>query len=481
MNTEHINLPSKKPFHILKAAVVLAMAYLLLAVFVTGLKFLGINTSYHNLFSYPILSFALIVLSAWVYHNGRFPFKSLNILSLSILGVLAAILYVTIVNTIIASITHLHEWDFLDFYISSSLAARGMDFYNPANFSLISIPIKPSPEFIKEVMQVGSKYPPPTVLFFIPFGFLSYKSALSLWYACNFSFLIASVIALSFLLAKQKPFWMCFIIISAMLSIFPGAKTTFYYAQLNFIDIFFLACFLLYQDRPYAGIFLGISILFRPFLGLLLVERIIHKKYKQFFYCIFFVLILCVLSFLFFGKDTFLHYFIDGPVGKIPLWMFSETGSVSLSAFLLRTGLIEPIWPPPYFHPFFLVMVILITAVTLFFVAKTKFNSYVRFAACITCGLILYPESGAHYGVFLIFSLVSLNFATARPDRFETYVLVSALIFSLQNFHYSKYFLLSMCLLLVFHFLIMWEQVYIPDARMMANSGTRTHPGPDSA
>jgi len=459
---------------------------LVVVLFALGTRFLGLESTPYQLLRNSVVSFSLIVLTAWIYNDGKLSPRSLNVLSLSILGLAALYLYWTVATTIASSITNLHEWDFLDFYISSSLAARGLDFYEPANFSLVPIPLEPSPEFVEEVMQVGSKYPPPSLLFFLPFGFLPYRSALGLWYAVNVFFFLGSVVTLSLLLSKDKPFLLRLLVVSSLFAMFSGVRVTFFFAQPNFIAIFFLACFMLYRNKPYAGIFLGISILFRPFLGLILVERILRRSYRQVAFCISFILLLSLLSFLYFGKDTFLHYFVDGPIGKIPIWMFSETGNVSLTAYLLRAGLIEAVWPPPYFHPSFLLMTVGITAVTLFFVARATFDSFFRFAACIVCGLIVYPETGAQYGVFLIFCIMPIVFAIGRRDIGAGVTLLAALVFALQNFGHSVYspqgssnvFLLSMCLLLGCLIWILWKHRCFPDSHSDAISAREPQSAP---
>ena len=72
-----------------------------------------------------------------------------------------------------------HEWDFLCWYLDGSVAANGLNFYQPTSYQTtinsLVLPYAPSKAFISNIVDVGFKYPPPSMFYLITLGYLSYN------------------------------------------------------------------------------------------------------------------------------------------------------------------------------------------------------------------------------------------------------------------------------------------------------------------
>src|SRR6478609_9531993 len=88
-------------------------------------------------------------------------------------------------------------YDFTAFYLWGKTAAKGLDFYLPANLQIVfnSLELPPADYkiFTEEIVNVGFLYPPPTILYFAPLGFLSYKAAVICWAVLNVFFAFGSI------------------------------------------------------------------------------------------------------------------------------------------------------------------------------------------------------------------------------------------------------------------------------------------------
>src|ERR1044072_6424587 len=83
-------------------------------------------------------------------------------------------------------------FDFTAFFLWGKTAAQGYDFYLPQNLQLVfnSLQLPPADYkwFSEEIVNVGFLYPPPSILYFVPLGFLSHKAALLCWSVLNVLF-----------------------------------------------------------------------------------------------------------------------------------------------------------------------------------------------------------------------------------------------------------------------------------------------------
>ncbi len=94
-----------------------------------------------------------------------------------------------------ANLREVREWDFLCFWLWGRAGARGANFYDPAASAWMAEGLELSPEFQRQIVDVGFWYPPPTMLLFAPFGALPVRAALLLWYALQWFWLGTSAIA----------------------------------------------------------------------------------------------------------------------------------------------------------------------------------------------------------------------------------------------------------------------------------------------
>src|SRR6185369_5902886 len=76
------------------------------------------------------------------------------------------------------------EWDFLTYWFGARVAARGLNFYDPAIYQSQPLPIAhPTYGFVTEILQVGYAYPPTSMLLMLPLGWFEYSTAFAIWYA----------------------------------------------------------------------------------------------------------------------------------------------------------------------------------------------------------------------------------------------------------------------------------------------------------
>src|ERR1700689_3481662 len=62
-------------------------------------------------------------------------------------------------------------WDLQVFWSYGRVAVSGGDFYQPAAYHQLFDATRYPPDFVHEVFDVGSFYPPPSIWLFVPLGF----------------------------------------------------------------------------------------------------------------------------------------------------------------------------------------------------------------------------------------------------------------------------------------------------------------------
>ena len=190
---------------------------------------------------------------------------------------------------VIYRMSHPAIWDFTAFYLYGKVAAGGYNFYLPENFHivynsihfpvLLNIPNANYSEFVSESVNVGFPYPPPTILYFAPLGFLSYNSALIFWSLFMFIFALACIY-LAYLLFLKEYKLNGLILVSVLFFIFSPVRSTIFYSQTNFILLFLLLLMKKFSNSKIAGVFLALAIFTKPLMLIFSLYFIFRKKWN---------------------------------------------------------------------------------------------------------------------------------------------------------------------------------------------------------
>jgi hypothetical protein len=296
-------------------------------------------------------------------------------------------------------------WDFTAFFVYGKVAAAGYNFYLPENFhtvfNTLNLPFQNSEltDFIESLVNVGFPYPPPTMLYFLLLGYLTYSNALFLW-----SVLIVLVLFYDIYLA-YKHFFIAnkingLLLVSILFLIYPMVKFNNICSQTNGLVLLYLFLMKRYSESKFAGILLALAFFTKPFMLILGLYFLLTKKWKPIIYFIASASILSGISILTFGFDTFISYFLNNSAQRIPAWQFSEDVNQSLHAVLLRANLIS--LDKPHIYLFISAVLIITTIVFSRLLIKKKLDNYV-WALLLLVGLLVYPGTLSYYGVVLLF------------------------------------------------------------------------------
>jgi hypothetical protein len=299
-------------------------------------------------------------------------------------------------------------WDITALYLYGKTALLGYNFYLPENFhqvfNSLNIPFQTSDltEFKEAVLDVGFPYPPPTMLYFLPLGFLSYKAALVVWSLFILIFLCCNIF-FAFEQFFKADKLNGFMLVTILFLIYPSVNSTLYFSQTNFIVLFYLLLMKRFSDHKYAGIFLTLAFFTKPFMLIFGLYFLISKNWKAIAYFLVSATILSGISIILFGGDTFMSYFINNTTQRLPGWVFSEDINQSLHAVLLRLNLIK--LDEPQIYLIISASLIGITFIYSIYLIRRKLNDYV-WVLLLLIGILVYPGTLSHYGVVLIFIMV---------------------------------------------------------------------------
>ncbi|MEP6928282.1 MAG: glycosyltransferase family 87 protein, partial [Ginsengibacter sp.] len=343
-------------------------------------------------------------------------------------------------------------WDFTAFYLYGKVSAQGYNFYLPENFHLVynslnlpaslNIPNANWALFVNHVVNVGFPYPPPTMLYFAPLGYLSYNNALIFWTLFNFLFVFGCIYLVYSLFFKEYKL-NGLMLVSILFFTLSPARETIFYTQTNFILLFLLLLMKKYSDNKIAGIFLALALFTKPYMLIFSVYFILRKKWSTIFYFIFSSTLLIGLTWVFFGKAPFISYIFNNSVNRLPKSAFSEDINQSLHAVLLRHNFITI--DNPRIYIFISIGILFLTGIFLLYLLKKKFYDNI-WAILLLIGLMIYPATLSYYGVLLLFIIYQF-FDEHRPLGFNQYfnVPIVGIFYFLSHFSVFS----SICFLLI--------------------------------
>lgn len=316
---------------------------------------------------------------------------------------LFGIALITFLLKIIARFQTPQIWDFTAFYLYGKVAASGYNFYLPESFQAVfnstPLPFTDFKDFIEEVVNVGFHYPPPTILYFLPLGFLSYNTAFIVWSSFNLLFALGSIYMIYSMFFKQDRL-AGILLVSILFFVSSQVRSTIFYTQTNFILLFLLLMMRKYSDKGISGIFLAIAIFTKPYMIVFGLFFLLTKKWKPIGYFLLSSILISSITLLIVGSETFLTYFTNNATQRLPGWVFREEINQSLHAVLLRANLIT--LDKPIVYTIIVAFIIGLTLLLLFRLRKQN-NIDAIWCILLLIGLIVYPGTLSYYGVLLLF------------------------------------------------------------------------------
>lgn len=315
---------------------------------------------------------------------------------------------VSFLSTIKFRLFNFQVWDFTSFYLWAKVAAQGQNVYLPEAsqlvFGSLKLPNADFKDFTEGIVNVGFLFPPPTLFYFYILGFLNYETALMVWTGVILLFLIGSM-------TYVYKHWFADYKISGLLLVitlfllFPSVKFTIICSQTNFILLFWFLLLFHFADQKYAGIFLALAFLTKPFMLIFGLYFLISKNWKAIVYFIGTGGLLSIVSIVVFGTNTFISYFTNNPTQRLPHWQYYEDINQSLHAILLRTGLINLDSPVIYLVIFLTILVSAFVYSIYLFRGNLKTQVWV---VLMLTGLLIYPGTLSYYSVILLFIILPL-------------------------------------------------------------------------
>lgn len=330
-------------------------------------------------------------------------------------GVIAGVFAVAVqgfVSLVASNGAWVREWDFLAFYVWGRTAAQGLDFYDPAAVHLVAaqLPEEFSSNFVREILDVGFFYPPPSMFLFAPLGALSLKTAALVW-----ALVVSVSVALSGvvfgLVAIRDGTRLLRIATGVAITFLLGGTERILHHQQTGALMMLCACGILASSaQPASGAWAAAGIVIKPILAFPSLLLLLRRNLRAMGVAAACLALLVVASIVAFGAGAWRVYLSGAVAARLPDWQFSEIHNQSLSAVLLRAAHVtgNPASHPGVWLAFWLIAG-LATAVAAWTLYRCRAASdTTRLAILSSLGCCIYPGTGASYGLLLAFSLASL-------------------------------------------------------------------------
>lgn len=295
------------------------------------------------------------------------------------------------------------DWDFMAFWVWGRVAAAGQNVYDPQSYTRFMPLFGANPDFVRETLEVGLIYPPPSILLFLPLGwFSSPQAALVCWYAMQLTALGISIALLADRFLADARQWR-YPLVAALVLALPATYETIALGQTNFLALLAAVQVLRNRSHPITqGVWLGLAIAVKPLLAVLGLLALLQFRWRTLVASIATLILLTVAVIPVVGFGTLMTFVRANPVARAAPWVFSETTNQSLSAIVFR---LRGAWSMGTVagDPLYITLAVLLLAVTVVLVLRASAaEADVAFSLILSLGLILYPASLWHYAVLLI-------------------------------------------------------------------------------
>ena len=293
-------------------------------------------------------------------------------------------------------------WDFVLFWINGTVASRGLNFYDPTLAAQVAAPFHPDAGFLREAVATPFLYPPFSIMWFIPLGWLEIHVAAGAWYAVQLACLAASVAVLSstFLQSVSKT---NLVFVAALVLMVHGTYWNVEHGQTVFLLLLFISLAFRQRNTTWGGVWLALAILVKPFVAVVALYAIFVRKWRPLAGTAAVLLLAALATFLTFGRAVFTSYAAI-PFRALPTAFYTEIENQSLMAWILRITHSPTPFPLAYW-----ILAAVMGAILLWRLgAVQEWNEPAAFALTLTFGLLLYPASLRSYTVVLILPILVL-------------------------------------------------------------------------
>lgn len=363
---------------------------------------------------YTIFIGIAAMITCWCYYmlkTGKIANRTWIWIIYSILFVFAFLFFV---SPVIERIQTPVLWDYTAFYLYGKIAAEGHNFYLPENFhnafNAAHLPFTHYKAFTEEVLNVGFPYPSPTILYFIPLGYVPYNIGLIYWTIFILLFAFGSIYLIYSMFFKDDKL-NGLMLVTILFFISTHVRSTILCTQTNFILLFLLLLMRKYSDQKIAGIFLAFAFFTKPYMLIFGLFFLLTGRWKAIAYFMTSSLLIVASTILIIGKETFFSYFSSNATTRLPDWAFSQPVNQSLHAVLLRANIITI--ENPFVYLIIVALLLTIIVGYLLFLFKQKQYDYI-WVVLLLAGLISYPGTLSHYAVLLFFIIFQF-FNTNKP------------------------------------------------------------------
>lgn len=353
-------------------------------------------------FLFMLLVFEVVSFYAWLnIHNEKWYSYSRGIL----IGLGSLLFGQLIIKTFQVAMSD-REWDFMCFYMQGLLGVHNLPFYDPHSYSILIDQVNINYVFSKGFkivqLEVGLLYPPTSMLFLAPIALFDQQTSRIFLSILVSIFILFSTYGIHHLIFAKNGSFYNLLLVFIFLMILPGTLTTIGYSQTNFFILFLLLLTLRQIDKPRAGIFLALSIIFKPITFFLIIHPLIQRRWGTILYFSITGLILLFITSSIWGFQNVVDFFISSPYGRLPKLSYVESNNQSLMALLFRN--LKDIVGTQYYVYFiyFIVSTILLIVTSICSLKMAKINKTLSVFPFIPAMLIIYPGSLNHYMVYLL-------------------------------------------------------------------------------
>ena len=320
-------------------------------------------------------------------------------------------------------------WDVKAYWLYGRAAALGLNPYLPASMRAIPLPGPLPPDFESDEFNVGFPYPPPSLLLFAPMGAMPLGTATVVWVGIQLACLVVCIVLLWRMFLRDRGLGGV-ALVAALTLLLPATGVTFALGQTNFLALLLVLATWRWRDRPVSALSILCASVVKPLYYILWLYPLLRRRWRTLLLGAIGTAVLCGIVVAIFGFDTFVTYFRNNPVKRIPYHVLIESANTSLHALVLR----HVSRAPELVFDAAAALVLLATVWASVRAGRRAEGDELAMAVLVPAGLLLYPGALAHYTVVLLAPLVWLwsRYATTAV-RGICIALVIALVYGVTH------------------------------------------------